>query len=77
MRKFCFVNIVLILCVVMPMSAQKMEKTVPDDELKGVWIYTSYKIGDKRFDNDFHSIKIYGENGEYCCARAQKLRCGT
>ena len=79
MKKICLeiVLIIFLFSMVVPISAQKMEKTVPDEELKGVWVYTSYKIGDKMFDNDFHSIKIYGENGEYCCARAQKLRCGT
>lgn len=79
MKNYCLRNIVLILlfCMAVPVSAQRTEKTVPDEELKGVWVYTSYKVGDKMFGNDFHSIKIYGENGEYCCARAQKLRCGT
>lgn len=57
--------------------AQKGAGYVADEELKGVWVYTSYRIGEKVFANDFPSIKIYGENGEYCCARAQKLRCGT
>lgn len=79
MKNYCLRNIVLILlfCMAVPMSAQRTEKTVPDEELKGVWVYTSYMVGDKMFSNDFHSIKIYGEDGEYCCARAQKLRCGT
>ena len=67
----------LLFFIAMPISAQKTGKIVSDEELRGVWVYTSYRVGDKMFDNDFHSIKIYGENGEYCCARAQKLRCGT
>ena len=36
-----------------PVSAQRAEKTVPDEELKGGWVYTSYKVGDKMFGNDF------------------------
>lgn len=57
--------------------AQEGVRHVSDEELKGVWVYTSYSIGGKVFDNDFLSIKIYGDDGEYCCARAQKLNCGT
>ena len=79
MKKCCLGSVVkILLCsMAIPISAQTMGKIVLDEELKGVWVYTSYRIGDKMFDNDFHSIKIYGEDGEYCCARAQKLRCGT
>ena len=57
--------------------AQDVSCHVPDEALKGVWVYTSYSVGGKVFDNDFLSIKIYGDDGEYCCARAQKLNCGT
>lgn len=57
--------------------AQESAAPVSDEELKGVWVYTSFSIGEKSFDNDFLSIKIYGDDGEYCCARAQKLNCGT
>ena len=79
MKKHCIESVlkILLFCLAMPALAQKTVKAIPDEELEGVWVYTSYMIGDKKFDNDFCSIKIYGKNGEYCCARAQKLRCGT
>lgn len=63
------------LAVAFPVYPQRA--VLEDDNLKGVWVYTSYRVGDRVFENDFHSIKIYGDNGEYCSARAQKLRCGT
>ena len=75
MKKCCSLCVLSMVAVLI--FAQNDNRHVADEELKGVWVYTSYRIGEKVFDNDFPSIKIYGDNGEYCCARAQKLRCGT
>lgn len=68
--------IIMIIATATATTAQT-SPNIPDDELKGVWIYTSYKAGNITFDNDFPSIKIYGENGEYCCAQVCKLRSGA
>lgn len=80
MKKFFSINVLsafAVFFVPVWLFAQIGNGRVADEELKGVWVYTSYRIGERVFANDFPSIKIYGENGEYCCARAQKLRCGT
>ena len=80
MKSFCFNKVfpvLLFLLITLSASAQNTLEPVPDEELKGVWVYTRYEAGGKVYENDFHSIKIYGDDGEYCCARAQRLRSGA
>lgn len=52
-------------------------QTISADALKGVWIYKSYSVGDRYFDNDFASIKIFGDDGKYYSAQVGKLQCGA
>ncbi len=52
-------------------------QTTNSEALKGVWIYKSYSVGDRYFDNDFASIKIFGDDGKYYSAQVSKLRCGA
>lgn len=56
---------------------EAFSQDVCDKELVGVWIYTKYQVRDKFFSNDFSSIKIYGSDGEYCCAQVQRLKSGA
>lgn len=67
----------LLLCIFTHIIACAHAQTIPADALKGVWIYKSYSVGDRYFDNDFASIKIYGDDGKYYSAQVGKLQCGA
>ena len=54
----------------------RAQSPVPDD-LKGVWVYTHYRVGNQTFQRDFPSLKIYGDDGEYCCATVGTLYNGA
>ena len=75
MKKFLLRYLFLLHLVLSPFAA--VSQGTSDEHLKGVWVYTSYSVGDKMFGKDFYSIKVYGENGEYCSAQLQKLKMGT
>ena len=67
----------LLLCTFTLITACAQAQTIPADALKGVWIYKSYSVGDRYFDNDFASIKIFGDDGKYYSAQVGKLQCGA
>ena len=67
----------LLLCIFTHIFMYAHAQTIPADALKGVWIYKSYSVGDRYFDNDFASIKIFGDDGKYYSAQVGKLQCGA
>ena len=67
----------LLLYIFTHIVACAQAQTIPADALKGVWVYKSYSVGDRCFDNDFASIKIFGDDGKYYSAQVSKLRCGA
>lgn len=67
----------LLLCIFTHIFMYAHAQTISADALKGVWIYKSYSVGDRYFDNDFASIKIFGDDGKYYSAQVGKLQCGA
>ena len=68
-------TLVLALVAVFAVSLSANAQSKDDNSLVGVWVFEQYKIDGREITKapeTYSSVKIYGENGEYCCAQIMK-----